>query len=51
MVLSPMTPTLSNKRVLVTGAAGFLGAAVRPMDLTRSLGLCCMLLGVWLVVK
>ncbi|MDJ0986935.1 MAG: DMT family transporter [Desulfobacterales bacterium] len=30
---------------------GFLGAAVRPMDLTRSLGLCCMLLGVWLVVK
>ena len=30
---------------------GFLGAAVRPMDLTRSVGLCVMLLGVWLVVK
>lgn len=30
---------------------GFFGAAVRPLDLTRSLGLCFMLLGVWLVVK
>ena len=30
---------------------GFLGATVRPMDITRSLGLCFMLLGVWLVVK
>ena len=30
---------------------GFLGAAVRPMDITRSAGLCVMLLGVWLVVK
>lgn len=30
---------------------GFLGATVRPMDMTRSLGLCFMLLGVWLVVK
>ena len=30
---------------------GFLGATIRPMDLTRALGLCCMLLGVWLVVK
>jgi transporter family-2 protein len=30
---------------------GFFGAAVRPMEMTRSLGLCLMLLGVWLVVK
>jgi len=30
---------------------GFLGATVRPLDMTRSLGLCFMLLGVWLVVK
>jgi transporter family-2 protein len=30
---------------------GFLGATVRPMDLTRLLGLCFMMLGVWLVVK
>jgi transporter family-2 protein len=30
---------------------GFFGAAMRPMDVTRSLGLGLMLLGVWLVVK
>jgi transporter family-2 protein len=30
---------------------GFFGAAVRPMDMMRSLGLGLMLLGVWLVVK
>ncbi len=30
---------------------GFFGATVRPMDVTRSVGLCFMLLGVWLVVK
>lgn len=30
---------------------GFFGATVRPMDVTRSLGLCFMLLGVWLVVN
>ena len=30
---------------------GFFGAAVRPMEITRSLGLCLMLFGVWLVVK
>jgi transporter family-2 protein len=30
---------------------GFFGAVVRPMEMTRSLGLCLMLLGVWLVVK
>ena len=30
---------------------GFFGATVRPMDLTRAVGLCLMLLGVWLVVK
>ena len=30
---------------------GLLGAALRPLDLTRSLGLCLMLLGVWLVVR
>ena len=30
---------------------GFFGAVVRPMVMTRSLGLCLMLLGVWLVVK
>jgi transporter family-2 protein len=30
---------------------GFFGATVRPMEMTRSLGLCLMLLGVWLVVK
>jgi transporter family-2 protein len=30
---------------------GLLGATVRPMDMARSLGLCFMLLGVWLVVR
>jgi transporter family-2 protein len=30
---------------------GFFGAAVRPMEMTSLLGLCSMLLGVWLVVK
>jgi transporter family-2 protein len=30
---------------------GFFGAVARPMEMTRSLGLCLMLLGVWLVVK
>ena len=30
---------------------GFFGATVRPMELTRLLGLCLMLFGVWLVVK
>jgi transporter family-2 protein len=30
---------------------GFFGATVRPMELTRLLGLCSMLLGVWLVVR
>ncbi len=30
---------------------GLLGATLRPLDMTRSLGLCLMLLGVWLVVK
>ena len=30
---------------------GFFGAAVRPMDMMRSLGLGLMLLGVWLVVQ
>ena len=30
---------------------GFLGATVRPMELARLLGLCSMLLGVWLVVR
>jgi transporter family-2 protein len=30
---------------------GFFGAAVRPMEMMRLLGLCLMLLGVWLVVK
>ena len=30
---------------------GFLGATVRPLDMARSLGLCFMLLGVWLVVR
>ena len=30
---------------------GFFGAAVRPMEMIRLLGLCLMLLGVWLVVK
>ena len=30
---------------------GFFGAALRPLDLTRALGLCVMLLGVWLVVR
>ncbi len=30
---------------------GFFGAVTRPMDITRSLGLGLMLLGVWLVVK
>ena len=30
---------------------GFFGATVRPLDMTRSLGLCFMLLGVWLVVR
>ena len=30
---------------------GLLGADLRPLDMTRSLGLCVMLLGVWLVVR
>ena len=30
---------------------GLLGAAVRPLDLTRLLGLAVVLLGVWLTVK
>ena len=30
---------------------GLFGAVIRPLVLTRSLGLCLMLLGVWLVVK
>jgi uncharacterized membrane protein YdcZ (DUF606 family) len=30
---------------------GFFGAAVRPMEMMRLLGLCLMLIGVWLVVK
>ncbi|MGD8991763.1 MAG: DMT family transporter [Desulfobacterales bacterium] len=30
---------------------GFFGAIVRPMEVTRLLGLCFMLLGVWLVVR
>jgi transporter family-2 protein len=30
---------------------GFFGATARPMEMTRLLGLCSMLLGVWLVVK
>jgi transporter family-2 protein len=30
---------------------GFFGAAVRPMDLTRFLGLGLMLIGVWMVVR
>ena len=30
---------------------GFFGAVVRPMVMTRSVGLCLILLGVWLVVK
>jgi transporter family-2 protein len=30
---------------------GFFGATIRPMDMTRSFGLCFMLLGVWLAVK
>ena len=30
---------------------GFFGAAVRPMEMMRLLGLCLMLVGVWLVVK
>ena len=30
---------------------GFFGATVRPMDVMRLLGLCFMLLGVWLVVR
>ena len=30
---------------------GFFGATVRPMEVTRLLGLCFMLLGVWLVVR
>ncbi|MGD9350969.1 MAG: DMT family transporter [Desulfobacterales bacterium] len=30
---------------------GFFGATVRPVDLARLLGLCFMLLGVWLVVR
>ena len=29
----------------------FFGATVRPVDLARLLGLCFMLLGVWLVVR
>lgn len=30
---------------------GFFGAAVRPMDITRALGLGLMLIGVWMVVR
>ena len=30
---------------------GFFGATVRPMEVTRLVGLCFMLLGVWLVVR
>ena len=30
---------------------GFFGATVRPMEVARLLGLCVMLLGVWLVVR
>ena len=30
---------------------GFFGAIVRPMETTRLLGICFMLLGVWLVVR
>jgi transporter family-2 protein len=30
---------------------GFLGAAVRPLDLARLLGLSLILLGVWIVVR
>jgi hypothetical protein len=30
---------------------GFFGATVRPMKMTRLLGLCSMLLGVWPGVK
>ena len=30
---------------------GFFGAAVRPMDITRLLGLGLMLVGVWMVVR
>ena len=30
---------------------GFFGATVRPMEATRLIGLCFMLLGVWLVVR
>jgi transporter family-2 protein len=30
---------------------GFFGAAIRPLDLTRLLGLGLMLIGVWIVVR
>ncbi len=30
---------------------GFFGAGVRPLDLTRLLGLCLILLGVWIAVR
>jgi len=30
---------------------GFFGAAIRPMDLTRFVGLGLMLIGVWMVVR
>jgi transporter family-2 protein len=30
---------------------GFFGAAVRPVDATRALGLVVMMAGVWLVVR
>ncbi len=30
---------------------GLLGAALRPLDWTRSLGLAVVLVGVWLTVK
>ena len=30
---------------------GFFGAVVRPMDLTRIMGLSLILLGVWIVVR
>ena len=30
---------------------GLLGAVMRPLDLTRSLGFCVLILGVWLIMK
>jgi len=30
---------------------GWLGASIRPMDLTRAIGLAVVLFGVWLTVK